>query len=228
MNKPEALAVRRRIMGLVLRSTRLARERSVEDCAKLLQLSGDAILQIERGERDLSLPELELLAQFLGRPVADVLAGKMLAKEGGPDLRSPQARLIRNKIIGLSLRRARQEQSKAAEDVAAEIGCSPETLEQFERGQVSIPSVQLQLWADSLHLPVTDLLQSAPAGEAAVEPKSPPQDPLAHLPVEYQEFVRLPGNLAYLKAAMALSRIQPEALSGVAEALSVARQPEKQ
>ncbi len=113
MNKPEALAVRRRIMGLVLRSTRLARERSVEDCAKLLQLSDEAILQIERGERDLSLPELEVLAQFLGRPVADVLAGKMLAKEGGPDLRSPQARLIRNKIIGLSLRRARQGKSRA-------------------------------------------------------------------------------------------------------------------
>jgi transcriptional regulator with XRE-family HTH domain len=226
MSKPETLAVRRKIMGLVLRSTRQARERSVQDCAKLLQLSDEAILQIERGERDLSLPELEALAQFLGYPVADLLSGKMPAKTGGPDLRLPQVRLIRDKIIGLTLRRVRQTQGKTVEEVAAEIGCSPEALDQFERGQVSIPSVQLQSWADYVHLPITDLLQMPPPGVSPAAASSP--DPLAHLSGEYREFVQSPGNLSYIKAAMSLSRLQPEALSGVAEALSAARPSEKQ
>jgi transcriptional regulator with XRE-family HTH domain len=149
----------------------------------------------------------------------------MPAKASSSDLRSPQAWLIRDKIIGLSLRRARQAQGKTAMEAAAEIGCSAEALEQFERGQVSVPSVQLQLWADYLQLPVTDLMQSAAGGEVASSEAEPPPlpDPLAHLPDDCQEFVKLPGNLAYIKAAMALSRLQPEALMGVAEALSVAR-----
>jgi len=233
MTKPEAVAVRRKIMGVVLRSSRLAQGRTLEDCAQILQASSEEMAGYERGERDISLLELESLSRFLQAPLLEILSGKMPPPPQPPASRSPQARLVRRKIIGALLRKARQDAGKSAEETGAQIGCSADALTQYERGQSDIPVLHLQALADFLGVPLAQFLES-PAPAEVTPPSQPPApvieerrptDPLAHLPAELRDFLAAPCNLPYLKIAMELSHFSPQGLRAVAEALLAAQSP---
>ena len=64
--KPETSVIRRKIRGVALRQARLAQGRSLEDCAGVIHASVEEVAQIERGARDLTLPELETLFRTYG------------------------------------------------------------------------------------------------------------------------------------------------------------------
>jgi transcriptional regulator with XRE-family HTH domain len=75
MDRPvdEILTIRRKIIGVLLRQARLDAGKSQKQCAEALSCSAGRISQYERGQRDVPLPELEALADFLEVPIAHFL-----------------------------------------------------------------------------------------------------------------------------------------------------------
>jgi transcriptional regulator with XRE-family HTH domain len=61
----EAMTLRQRIIGVLLRQARLEAGRSQEDLAKLLNVPASRISSYEFGKTEIALPELEKLAQYL-------------------------------------------------------------------------------------------------------------------------------------------------------------------
>jgi len=65
----DIMAARRRIIGVLLRQRRLEAGNSQKECAELLGCSTNRISQYEFGQRDVPIPELEALANFLSIPL---------------------------------------------------------------------------------------------------------------------------------------------------------------
>jgi len=65
----DIMDARRRIIGVLLRQRRLEAGNSQKECAELLGCSTNRISQYEFGQRDVSIPELEALANFLSIPL---------------------------------------------------------------------------------------------------------------------------------------------------------------
>ena len=65
MPQQEALILKQKITGVLLRQARQDAGKSLKECGQVLGLSSGAISAIERGKRAISLPELEMLAYYL-------------------------------------------------------------------------------------------------------------------------------------------------------------------
>jgi len=223
MMKPQTMAIRRKIIGVVLRDVRLARRRTQKDCARVLRCSGKQVSQYEHGQRDISLPELEALAQYLQVPVLDLLSGKTPPLDDEPAPPSPQALRLRAKIIGALMRKSRLESGKSVEEIAEGMGCSPEELLLYERGSEEIPALRLQALAEYLEVPFERFLWSPPQEEAEAAPE--PVGELEHLPPEFREFLSAPCNMPYIQVAVELSRLSARGLRAIAEALLATQSP---
>src|SRR5690606_16356552 len=66
----EAYRIRGKMIGVLLRDARLDAGRSLDDCARVLQVAPEDIEAWEFGDQVPSLPQLEILAYYLGVPVS--------------------------------------------------------------------------------------------------------------------------------------------------------------
>ena len=220
MSSLRMLAIRRRILGVALRNARASRDRTPVDLARVLQCEPERVSGYERGEKDLSLPEIEALAVYLCLPAQSLLSAE-ISPDGAKTADTPQTRKLRDRIIGALLRRARQGADKSLDDVAAHLGCAIDDLQAYERGQASIPVASLLVLAEYLDTPWEEM-----AGRSGNEEPPPVSGTdtdasvnLGHLTSEMVAFLSDPANLVYVKAGMALSRISGSELKGLAETL---------
>jgi transcriptional regulator with XRE-family HTH domain len=228
----DKMAIRRKIMGTALRKARLAQDRSVEALAQQLESAPETIVSYERGETEPTLPELEVMASYLDVPVQDLLEGQVSDRAGLPT--APQARLIRSKMIGTMLRRARQTADLEIGEVAEQAGCSVESLKQYEKGH-PVPVLQLYALARALEIPFERFFWARAEEKAATPEPAETRAPdsgtgredveaaLAGLPPEFREFLAAPKNLPYIQVAIELSRFPAQGLRAVAEALLAAQ-----
>jgi|GEM_PF-4832965 len=79
MQIQEAMALRSKITGVLLKNARTRAGKSQKDCAKILGCSPRTISDYEYGRRDISLPELEALAR---RPLPVVACSQRIARSG--------------------------------------------------------------------------------------------------------------------------------------------------
>lgn len=86
-------------------------------------------------------------------------------------MEAPQAADIRNKIIGILVKRARQNAGKTQRECAEILGCSPSTFGQFERGRKGLALPEIEALACFLEVPLQVLLDGdhAPAQEQEEE-----------------------------------------------------------
>src|SRR5579859_2985310 len=106
----ELYIVRARILGILIRDGRLIKGLSEEQCAEELEVSPDTFRAWELGEQSPTLPQLEMLAFFLGVPVSHFWETKTITAQ--PQSRTiPQETFLelRDRVIGAQLRLARQE-----------------------------------------------------------------------------------------------------------------------
>ena len=61
----ESYRLRGKMLGVLIRDARISASRTVEDCARLLQVPSAQIMAWEYGDDVPSLPQLELLAYYL-------------------------------------------------------------------------------------------------------------------------------------------------------------------
>jgi transcriptional regulator with XRE-family HTH domain len=152
----KALDVRSKMVGVLLRSARLKAGKTLKDCAKLLACSPHTMSQYEHGRKGISMPELELLASFFDVPVNYFWKEEPIASKERADL-PPAEKMIplRQKIIGVLLRGARQKAGKTLKDCAELLGCSSYMISQYEYGHKGIPLSELEILAGFFDVPVS-------------------------------------------------------------------------
>jgi transcriptional regulator with XRE-family HTH domain len=215
----EKLALRNRIMGLLLRDARERADKTKRECADALGVSTSTITGYEDGRKPISLPELEVLAYVLDTPPAHFW-------ERDPELVPEERPLplqdvlsLRHRIVGALLREARLEAGASQKELAQVVGCSASSISAYEYGERPVPLAELEVLAQHLHLPVEYFLDNweGPVGEWRWQREAWRR--FRELPEEMQEFVVQPVNVRYLEVAMKLAQMPAGGLRAIAEGL---------
>jgi transcriptional regulator with XRE-family HTH domain len=215
----EALRLRSRMLGVLIRDARIEAARSVEECARLLHTTTEAVLAWEYGEEPPSLPELELMAYYFDVPVTHFFGDEASETERA---KPPHIQLeyvaLRQRMVGAMLRQARLEAGRELEVVASATGITPETLDAYELGQERIPLGTLAVLAPQVNRNLTHFLDgSGQIGEML----RARQEWYTYLDLdpEIRAFVSNPSNIGFLQIAMMYSKMPAKQLREIAEGI---------
>ncbi len=215
------LSMRGKMLGVLMRDARQARGQSPEACAAAIGAEPEAYAAFERGEASPSLPELELFAYFLDVPLAHFWGERVLAtapEAGDHQLPAADVTLLRNRIIGLQLRQAREASGLSVEALAAAAGLPAEHLAAYEWGQWAVPLPTLEALANRLGLPVDHFFAAeGPVGDWDTLHRA--AERVRQLPPDLRDFLSRPANESYLRLAHRLSQLSVDRLRGIAESL---------
>lgn len=221
MVNPGTLVIIAKKYGVLLRGARLAKEKSLEECAEILGVPVAIYEAYEYGEQALSLPQLEALAFFLDTPLDYFWDQHIMSfkdKESERALNLEHIMPIRQRMIGVMMRKARLEANLSLEQLAESVGIPVEELKAYELGDKPVDLPQMELIARSLKCSITDFQdQSGPVGRWLAQHQA--IIGFLALPPELQGFVTKPVNLPYLEVAQRLSEMSTDRLRSVAEGL---------
>jgi len=216
----EAMAIRSKIIGVLLRNARIKAGKSRKDCAAVLGCSPDTISRFEYGRKDITLPQLEMLAYFLGLPITYFWDKDAIPEEEEMDRPVDKTMTIRRKIIGVLLRQARLDAGKSQKQCAKALSCSADRISRYERGQMDIPLPELEALANFLDVPIAYFLDEQTTPLSRETPKDVRgAETLVELPPDVRDFVSNPTNALYVRIAMKLSTLSVDDLRGIAETL---------
>lgn len=219
-NRPIAIAIRSKKLGVLIQSARKASEASPEECAEAIGVTTKQIEAFEIGEVSPSLPEMEALAFYLkvpmdyfwGREVADISQSEPKVYEKDRLMR------LRNRVIGASLRQARLQSGLTSLELASNIDVSEETLNTYELGEEAIPLPELEILANSVNRTIKDFQDNrGPIGTWIKQQRA--MQHFADLSPELQDFISKPINRPYLEISQRLSEMSVDKLRAVAEGL---------
>lgn len=136
---------------------RKSKQRSMHDCAKILGLSRETYHGIETGTAQLTLPELELLAIYLGVDLSDFLDDD----QGHPfyaaflkeELR-PRYVELREKMIRARIVQEVAHKDLTLDEMAADTHITEENLQAYHNGLTPIPMQDLIAISNYLELPL--------------------------------------------------------------------------
>jgi transcriptional regulator with XRE-family HTH domain len=216
-----SLQIRAEKLGDVIRDARLATEKSEQECAQAMGVTLETYQQYEQGASAPSLPELEVLAYYLDIPIEPCLGRgelSLVSKEYVVVDQLGNLLPLRQRIIGVLLRKSRLEADITIDELARVTEIEPEALQSYETGTTPVPLPELEIMALALSLSVRDFQdKSGPVGKWAIHKKA--AEDFLELPLEMQEFISKPINLPYLELAQRLSEMSVDRLRAVAEGL---------
>jgi transcriptional regulator with XRE-family HTH domain len=139
-----------------IKHIRKSKRLSKKNCAKVLGISKETYRSIEEGSRSLTLPELELLAFYLGAVPSALLENdqsmvpftNMLKK----DVRGHYIKL-RDKMIGALLTTYREDKVIPFEVLQEATQISETILQAYENGETPIPLTDLLMISNVLEIP---------------------------------------------------------------------------
>jgi transcriptional regulator with XRE-family HTH domain len=208
-------------LGALLQDARQVRQQSPEACAAALGCTPAEYAAFESGAASPSLPALEMLAYFLDVPVSYFWGTRVLSQQAPaprPPLPAAELASLRNRIIGIQLRQARQAAHLTPETLAAELNLPAQSVADFEAGRAAVPFSTLSALAQHLHLPLEHFIEGrGAAGEWDTTLRALEQ--VRQLPPELREFVSRPVNESYLRLARQLSELPADKLRGIAASL---------
>ncbi len=215
----QMLKIRAKKLGVLMYDARIAKRRSIEECAEVMGITEHRLEVYENGEDSPSLPELESLAYYLGVPLEHFWGSQSISDDPRPDLTSQERlRQIRDRIIGTSIRATRDKLDVSLADIAERTSISKSTLRRYELGESSIPLPELELITHTLQMKLDDLFdKKGTIGKWRIEKKNVEQ--FMELPPNLQEFVSRPINRPYIELAMRLNELSVEKLRLIAEGL---------
>ena len=215
----EKLALRDRIIGLLLRNARERADKTKRECAEALGVAPATITAYEEGTRSISLPELETLAYLTDTPTTHFweYAPKLESDEQSVQLE--EILLFRHRIVGALLRQARLKVDETQKELAQVVGCAPSCISSYEYGERPIPLAELELLARHLRLPVEHFLDRQDGAVGEWHRQQDMWNRFVELPVEVQKFVAQPVNIKYLEIAMNLAQMPAGELRGIAEGI---------
>ena len=157
MGEPDKRALRQKIMGTLLSHARVRAGRSQAEVATALHVSRPRYAAYERGQQDLSLPELETVAQLCGVPLGYFFDDKASAEDTAVESPILLRARVRRKAVGALLRMARLTAGRTTEQCANLLGVSARRVNQYENGDMEIPLTELAALASYVNAP-TDRL----------------------------------------------------------------------
>jgi transcriptional regulator with XRE-family HTH domain len=215
----ESYRLRARMLGVLIKDARESAARSLEECARLLSVPVETIQAWEFGDDVPSLPQLELLAYYLGVHVSHFWGVQTLEGARAREI-DTQAQYtdLRDRMIGALLRQAREEAELSQEDLAQRVGISADVLRQYEMGEVSIPMNHLPTLANIVNRnPDYFLETSGYVGELLQVYEEWKR--FTDLDPEIRAFAANPLNVAFIKIAMTFSEMPADELRKAAEGL---------
>jgi transcriptional regulator with XRE-family HTH domain len=217
---PLALQLRAKKLGVLIRDARLARGRTLEECAAELGISPELFEAYEYGEASPSLPQVEWLAYTLGVPLdhfwGDQSLSEQPAANGRPD--PTDVLEVRQRVIGALIRKARQDARVSPAALAAAVHIAPEELEAIELGEQIAPLPLLEALSGALNHSIREFQdQHGPVGVWWSQQKA--VTGFLDLPPDLQGFIGKPINRPYLELAVRLSEMSVDRLRAVAEGL---------
>ena len=220
MADKKSLAIRAKIIGVLLRDARLAAGKAPKDCATVLGMSASAYASYELGKKPVSLPELELLAYYLDTPLSHFWGDNIISddQERGSNINTVELIEIRDRIIGAQLRETRLKRNISLKELAAAVGIPSSRLKAYEFGEQPVPVPELETLGWILGLNIDNFFEKqGPVGEWDAARRA--FDKFKELPSEVQEFVANPVNEAYVRVAMKLSDMSANKLRDIAAGL---------
>jgi transcriptional regulator with XRE-family HTH domain len=219
---PMAIKIRAKKLGLLMRDARLYTGKELAECAGYLGVSAERFEAYEMGDEAPSLPEIEVLAEFLGVPFdhfwGSTLLTKVASRRKNASVDVGQLVAIRQRIIGVLLKQSRVEKGFTLEALSELSGLPVSRLNSFELGEMPVALPELETLAELYDKPVEDFLdRKGPIGAKVEQQKM--IDAMASLPQELQGFVCAPVNRPFLELAQRLSEMPVEKLRSVAEGL---------
>ena len=155
MGGPDKQAIRLKIMGTLLRHARLSAGRSQAELAAALHVSRHHYAQHEHGKREISLPQLEHVAELCGVPLGYFFDDEAEVEEETLEITHEVAPRIKRKILGSLLRQARELAGKSQKECAELLGASTRLISQYERGDKELSSAEIQVLAPHLGVEVS-------------------------------------------------------------------------
>lgn len=218
MKEPQALTLRAKMLGALIRQARMNARLSLNETAELIGISRGILSSYEHGRRVISLPELELLAYQLDIPIEKFTATTIAEDEPEADFDPEVVISLRQRIIGAMLRQQRSEIGMSLKALSESVGVSSRRLGQYERGDKPIPLTELELILDALGQTIDEYIDDeGPVGEWVTAKQGFNQ--FMSLPPDIRDFLSTPGNQSYLQLAKHMSEISVEKLRLLAESL---------
>lgn len=204
-----------------IRQTRLRAGLSMDEVGQSIGASADVVANIEAGQHDPSLPQLEVMGLIFNVPITDFWSAE--TPEAPKQYPTLDAINLRQRIIGILLLQARTETGQSVEDVAKRLNIPAEQLSRYEMGEIEIPLSQLIVLADNFSLSLNHFLDNAIAiTDETLSQQLTALEQLfqfSQLPEDTRDFLANPANLLYLNIAMRLSELSVDTLRGLAEGL---------
>ncbi len=213
------LEIRAKILGVLLRDAREAAGKSLTECGAILGISSRAYKAYETGKKAISLPELEILAYFIDASIPHFWGSETLSKDGqAGELNTEMLLMLRRRLVGARLRRARTEQKLKLKDVATPAGISSRRLSSYELGDKPIPLPELEVMAETLGLTMDDFAETEGPIAAWARARRAKRE-VEQMSPDMQIFVADPLNRPYLELARQLSTLPGKHMRELAESL---------
>lgn len=219
-NRPIAIEIRSKKLGVLIQSARQSRNKSVAACSEAIGIDRQKFEAYESGVESPSLPELEALAFYLKIPM-DYFWGREVIDLSHNEIRTYEKdRLmrLRNRVIGAYIRQARLQAGLTALELASIADISEAQLNSYELGEESIPLPVLEVLANGVNRTIKDFQDNrGPIGTWIKQQRA--MQHFVELSPELQDFISKPINRPYLEIAQRLSEMSVEKLRAVAEGL---------
>ncbi len=209
---------RAELLGELIRESREAAGRSIDECSDVLGITAEEFRQLEENPEPLTLPQLESLALFLEAPMSRFWG---IAEEAHDQQQVDFElyRSLRQRIIGVFLYQARLDADLSKEEVANDLETSVETLTSYEMGQAPVPYFELEKMAQILDVPLAYFTEETHGPLVQYETILRQRQLFEELPPEMKAFVVKPANRSYLETAMRLSELDIDKLRMIAEGI---------
>lgn len=211
--------LRRKIFGVRMRHARTNAGLSLREVGQALGIAAGEVSELELGQRDPSLPQLEVMALLFNVPINYFWSEDPIESENRP-FPTVEAIALRQRIISVLLRQARTEAGRSREDVASLLAVSLNQIEAYESGSVDIPLSHLEIIAPYLNVSLDYFIdQGIPSAQNGDHVGLEQLARFSELPKETREFLANPANSLYVNIAMRLSDLSAETLRSLAEGL---------
>ncbi|UYN92827.1 MAG: helix-turn-helix domain-containing protein [Anaerolineales bacterium] len=221
MSQDQAIQLRSKIIGVLLRDARLAAGKSLKQVADVIGLSSGTLSAVERGANSLSLPELELLAFYLRIPIDHFWSEDIVSQDVSPadTMQAESLLALRHRTVAALLRQGRNQKNLSQKELSDRTNISPSRIRRYESGETPVPLPELEVLASTLGYALDDFADSSgPVGQWITQTKASAQ--FDELPRDLQEFLSNPDNRYYVELAQRLSDIPVERLRGLVDTLN--------
>jgi len=214
----ESYRIRAKMVGVLLRDARVNAGRSIEACAQALKIAPQEVEAWEYGDSAPSLPQLELIAYYLGVPVSHFWGTDTLEASQEKTIDAQTEYLaLRNRMVGALLRQARQETSLSVEDLSQASGLPIEQINSYELGEIPLMH-ELTVLASAVKKNIRYFLESSSHVGEWLEIREEWKH-FADLPEDVRRFAANPRNLGFINIAFMLSQMPTDRLREIGESM---------